>query len=105
MEIFAGDKEVSAKLWQDWVLQVGFVESSLFHVWFVEEGHAGAAVDIVANPMVFDLTSTVGFCLALNSVLRLRPRGVLIVALCCESFTVRRLVCIFCSGSLVFKCS
>ena len=53
-----------------------------------QEGHRGAAVDLVANPMVFDLTSDVGFSLALNSVLRLRAGGVLIVALCCESFTV-----------------
>ena len=59
----------------------------------VQDGHHGAAVDLVANPIVFDLTSDVGFSLAINSVLRLRAGGVLIVALCCESFTVMYLDC------------
>ena len=89
MEIFAGDKEVSGKFWQE---IKGICKCALlvatYMCCFLEEGHSGAAVDIVANPMVFDLTSHVGFSLALNSVLRLRPRGVLIVALCCESFTI-----------------
>ena len=52
----------------------------------------GASLDLAANPLTFDLTSDVGFALAANAVLRLRPRGVLIVALCCESFTIMMLV-------------
>ena len=38
--------------------------------------------------MAFDLTSDVGYALALNCVLRLRPGGMLIVAICCESFSI-----------------
>ena len=41
--------------------------------------------------MAFDMTSDVGYALALNSVLRLRPGGMMILAICCESFSVTRL--------------
>ena len=47
-------------------------------------------MDIEMNPFVFDLTTEVGFSLAVQSVLRLRAGSVLIMALCCSSFSVMR---------------
>ena len=44
-------------------------------------------MDIMQNPMLFDLTTTTGFALALNEVRRLKEGGCLIVAICCESFS------------------
>lgn len=68
VELFSGDGEVSGKLRQ--------------------EGLAGASMDLKDNPTAFDLTTDVGFALALNSILRLRAGGVLVLAICCESFSV-----------------
>ena len=51
-------------------------------------------MDILDNPLVFDLTLNSGFALATNAVLRLRPGGVLVVALCCESFSIMSLASI-----------
>ena len=45
-------------------------------------------MDLKDNPTAFDLTTDVGFALALNSILRLRAGGVLVLAICCESFSV-----------------
>ncbi|CAE7206137.1 unnamed protein product [Symbiodinium pilosum] len=68
LEVFAGAGQVSEKLRQD--------------------GLTGAGLEILSNPMLFDLTSDVGYALAVNAVLRLRPRGFMVVALCCDSFTI-----------------
>ena len=56
----------------------------------MQEGLRGAPIDILLNPMLFDLTTEAGFILALNAVLRIRPGGVLLIAMCCESFSVMR---------------
>ena len=54
----------------------------------MQDGLRGAPIDIMLNPMLYDVTSDQGFVLALNAVLRIRPGGVLIVAMCCESFSI-----------------
>ena len=56
-----------------------------------QEGLDGASVDIMEQPSNMDLTGEVGFALALNSILRLRPGGV-VAGLCCESFSMVWLV-------------
>ena len=48
-------------------------------------------MDILDNPRRYDLTGEVGFALALNAMLRLRTGGVVVVGLCCESFSVMHL--------------
>ncbi|CAE7243888.1 unnamed protein product [Symbiodinium pilosum] len=75
VEIFAGAGEISGRLRQD--------------------GAGGSAMDLLWNPMVFDLTTDVGFSLALNEVRRLRPGGVCVIALCCSSFSSMWLACHF----------
>ena len=45
-------------------------------------------MDFMDNPLTFDLTSESGFALALNEVHRLKRGGCLIVAICCESFSI-----------------
>ncbi|CAE7876011.1 unnamed protein product [Symbiodinium microadriaticum] len=72
LEIFAGGAEVSTKLRED--------------------NLRGAPMDILLNPCLFDLTTDNGFILALNSVLRVRPGGMLLIAMCCESFSIMSLV-------------
>ena len=60
-------------------------------------------MEILTNPLVFDLTSDVGYALALNSVLRLRRGGVLVVGLCCESFTIMCLAFVYVLVLYLFK--
>ena len=59
--------------------------------WLFKDGKDGASIDILDNPRRYDLTGEVGFALALNAILRLRPGGVVIVGLCCESFSIMQL--------------
>ena len=58
---------------------------------FIQDECRGANIDILENPLIFDLTSNSGFCLAANSIMRMRPGSVLVVALCCESFSIMSL--------------
>ena len=55
----------------------------------------GSSLELLDHPDAFDLTSDAGFILALNEVKRLRPGGLCIVALCCESFSA------MCLGSIL----
>ena len=59
--------------------------------WQIKDGLDGASMDILDNPRRYDLTGEVGFALALNAMLRLRTGGVVVVGLCCESFSVMHL--------------
>ena len=59
---------------------------------FDQDGLRGSSIDMLDNPMVMDLTQDVGFILAVNAILRLRPSSVLIVALSCDSFSIVPLV-------------
>ena len=52
-----------------------------------EAGASGASFEILDNPKAFDLTTPVGFALALNEVRRLKAGGCCVIALCCESFS------------------
>ena len=88
VELFAGAGEVSAKLRQEGVclLQVKLglaISSECF-----QDGAGGATMDIMDKPLTFDLTSHCGFALALNEVRRMKRGGCLIVAICCESFSI-----------------
>ena len=59
----------------------------------LEDGAGGTTMDLMANPICFDLTSNSGFALALNEVRRLRKGGCAIIAICCESFSSMWLHC------------
>ena len=87
MELFCGDAEVSSKLRQDtFGSSFGFqVFSAAFDI---QDGLDGASLDFMLHPYRFDLTADVGFALALNAILRLRPGGVVVLGLCCESFSI-----------------
>ena len=54
----------------------------------IQDGLDGASLDFMLHPYRFDLTADVGFALALNATLRLRPGGVVVLGLCCESFSI-----------------
>ena len=54
----------------------------------LQDGQRGSSVEILENPLMFDLTTDRGYAVAANSVMRLRPGGVLVVAICCESFSI-----------------
>ena len=57
--------------------------------WLTSEGAlSGTSLDIMSNPLVMDMTTDVGFSLALNEVRRLKAGGCCVLALCCESFSV-----------------
>ena len=58
-----------------------------------EDGAGGTTMDLMANPLCFDLTSSSGFALALNEVRRLRRGGCAVIAICCESFSSMLLQC------------
>ena len=58
-----------------------------------QDGLDGASLDLMSNPYRFDLTGDVGFALALNAILRLRPGGVVVMGMCCESFSIMWLDC------------
>ena len=45
-------------------------------------------MDFMDSSLTFDLTSDCGFALALDEVHRLKRGGCLIVAICCESFSI-----------------
>ena len=51
-------------------------------------------MDLMSNPMLFDLTTDVGFALALNEIRRLKRGSCAVVAICCNSFTAMCLSCI-----------
>ena len=63
-------------------------------------------MDLMSNPMLFDLTSNVGFALALNEFKRLKKGSCAVVAICCNSFTAMLPACMFvCCGHprIVFR--
>ena len=49
-------------------------------------------MEILDDPLQFDLTTESGFVLALNEIRRLKVGGCAIIALCCESFSSMSLV-------------
>ena len=53
-----------------------------------EAGCVGIAVDVADSPMNLDLTTPAGFSAALHNVCRLKPGGMLIIAICCRSFSI-----------------
>ena len=64
-------------------------------------------MDLMSNPMLFDLTTDVGFALALNEIRRLKRGSCAVVAICCNSFTAMCLSCIcvcVCGGYPVIVC-
>ena len=74
------------------LLQGGLLNACLGLAW--KDGCAGATMDILDNPLTFDLTLDSGYALAANAILRLRPGGVVVIALCCESFSIMSLASI-----------